>query len=636
MPRSARMSAETRQIVWQALRPLLRPHRRAFTWVFLLTLAGSSFGLVEPIVYREVVNDVSGLYVRHAYENSGATGHPSADTSKKHQQGHVAARTVEQALSTLIWAVVILTLTGALSRLCYLAADTRSTRAASRIEQSFVLKTFEHVLRLPLTYLSRRGSGKLAQRVDQSDAVAPILTSFAQELLPELISFVGIFSVMATQNWRLTLIALATVPPYVYVARLSSRRLEQTATAYYQQWDAVSAHLSEKLAGVKTVKLSGAEQREVEALGGEMGAAYDSYISRNQAENRYANWQGILVQIGEALVLAVGGYFVLEHELTPGDVVMFVTYLNQVYDPIDQVSSLIATLQEHTVSVARAGRMLQLPAEAGGGAALLPGPGRVEFRDVHFGYRPEREVLRGVSFVLEPGRTTALVGPSGAGKTTSSDLLLRLFEPQSGTICIDGQELRTLNVSELRSAIAVVAVDGTLFNGTLADNIRYRRPSASDTEVEKAANAHARALAGRSVVDGRRPGRGPVRGRAAARTDRAGPLGATARAGAGRGDGQPGLRHAAGGEGRDRARATGRHDAGDRAPLLDGQGCRSRDRAGCGQGGGQRHTRRAAGPRRILRGVRALRRERGGGACRGAGAEAGSGGARSRYGAGRR
>lgn len=483
------MSLETRQIVWQALRPLLRPHRRTFIAVFLLTLAGSCFALVEPIVYREVINDVSGLYVRHAYEQSGATGHPSADTSKSHRKGHVAARTPEQALSTLVWAVVILTLTGAASRLCHLAADTRSTRAASRVEQSLVLRTFEHVLRLPLSYLSRRGTGKLVQRVDQSDAVAPIVTTFTQELLPELISFVGIFTVLGTQNWRLTLIALATVPPYIYVARLSSRRLEQTATAYYQQWDAVSGHLSEKLAGVKTVKLSGAEQREVAQLQGEMGAAYDSYIARNQAENRYANWQGLLVQLGEALVLAVGGYFVLEHKLTPGDVVMFVTYLNQVYDPIDQVSSLVTTLQEHTVSVARAGRMLELPAEAGGGEALQPGPGRIEFREVCFGYRPERAVLHGVSFTLEPGRTTALVGPSGAGKTTSSDLLLRLFEPQSGAILIDGQDIRSLSVSELRSAIAVVAVDGTLFNGTLADNIRYRRPSASDAEVEEAAQS---------------------------------------------------------------------------------------------------------------------------------------------------
>src|ERR1700741_454254 len=98
------MSVETRQIVWESLRPLLRPHRRSFAWVLVLTLLGSAFALVEPLVYREVVNDVSGLYVRHAFEQSGAGGHPNADTTRKHEKGHVAARTPKQALSTLLWA----------------------------------------------------------------------------------------------------------------------------------------------------------------------------------------------------------------------------------------------------------------------------------------------------------------------------------------------------------------------------------------------------------------------------------------------------------------------------------------------------------------------------------------------------
>jgi ABC-type multidrug transport system fused ATPase/permease subunit len=483
------MSAETRQLVYRTLRPLLPAHKRTFFVVVVLTLLGAGFGLVEPLVYREVIDDVSGLYVRHAYEQSGTTKHPGADTQRHHRHGQVAARTPKQALSTLLWAVAILTFTGAASRFCYLQADSRSTQAASRIEQSLVLQTFGHVLRLPLAFFSRRSAGKLTRQVDQSDAVAPILTNLAQELLPELISFIGIFVVMAVQNWQLTLIALATIPPYVWVARLSSRRLEQTATTYYEQWDAVSSHIAERLSGVKTVKLSGAEQREVDVLEREMGDAYGTHIDRVRAENRYSNWQGMLVQLGEAVVLGCGGYYVLQNKLTPGDVVMFVTYLNQAYDPVDNLSTLVTTLQEHIASVARAARVLQAKPEPNAGSALLAGAGQVAFEDVHFGYNDTREVLRGVSFVLQAGKATALVGPSGAGKTTSSDLLLRLFEPKSGRITIDGQDIRELEISALRSAVAVVAVDGTLFNGTLADNIRYRRPDATDEETLAAAVA---------------------------------------------------------------------------------------------------------------------------------------------------
>jgi ABC-type multidrug transport system fused ATPase/permease subunit len=210
----------------------------------------------------------------------------------------------------------------------------------------------------------------------------------------------------------------------------------------------------------------------------------------------------MLVQIGEAVVLGFGGYYVLQNKLTPGDVVMFVTYLNQAYDPIDNLSTLITTLQEHIASVARAARVLQAKPEPNAGAGLLAGPGQIAFEDVHFGYTPTRDVLRGVSFTLQAGKTTALVGPSGAGKTTSSDLLLRLFEPKSGRITIDGQDIRELEISALRSAVAVVAVDGTLFNGTLADNIRYRRPDATDAETHEAAVAAGLSRALERLPDG--------------------------------------------------------------------------------------------------------------------------------------
>jgi ATP-binding cassette subfamily B protein len=496
------MSIESRSMVWRVLAGPLRASRRAFVIVTILAGLAAAADLVEPLIYREAINDVAGLFVRSAYEKAGASGHEDADTGRAHTRRHVAARTPDQALRTLLIAVALLSLITAVSRMLSLAANNIAAAAVSGIEENFIYRTFAHVLRLPIAYFSRRSSGTIAQRIDQSDQVGPLIGSFVEDLIPHLISLLGMLTVMFTQNVLLTCIALATVPPYLFVARLSTKRLEKNATEYYEQWDAVSAQIQEAVGAVKTVKLSGAEQREVDRLTAVSGSAYRAYLDRTKLENRFINWQGFLTQISEALILGVGGYLVLKHQLTPGDVVMFVTYVGRVFEPIDNLTSLATTVQEHIVSVSRAAKLLETGTEESAGAPLVAGPGRVEFRDVHFGYTPARKALNGLSFVLEPRTTTALVGPSGAGKTTTADLLLCLYQPSQGDIFIDGQALRALDPSSVRAAVGVVAVDGAVFRGTLASNIRYKRPEATDEEVQAAALAAGLARTVERLPDG--------------------------------------------------------------------------------------------------------------------------------------
>jgi ATP-binding cassette, subfamily B, bacterial len=508
------MNKTLKKTVWENIFRLIVPYRKKFLWVVTLGLLSTGASLVEPLIYRTAINDVAGLFVRQARLNaqkdlgvdpgeadsiqsmirselpdSAAVVHPSIKHPEPHAQGHVAARSPRQALDTLLWAVIWLFIINLIATLLWRLAENTNTRLSCLIEQGFIQNTFAHVLRLPLSFFSRRPSAAIAKQIDQSEEVTGVVNGFSQQILPELISLTGILAIMFWQNVALATVALITIPAYVLIAWHSARKLESGLADYYSRWEEVSSRIQDGLTGIKTVKLSGSEDREVDRLRAVAGSAYKDYIKRAQLSNKYVFWETMLSHLSTALVFGYGGYLTLENKLTPGDVVMFVAYLDRLYGPIDALASLWVELQQNVASIARAFRLLDNGEEEKAGHQLKLTEGRIEFRDVHFSYTGEREVLKGVSFSLYPGFVTALVGGSGAGKTTTMDLLMKLFEPASGAILIDGQDLRTLDPSSVRSQIGVVSTDGAVFRGTLAENIRYKNPAATDDEVWEAALA---------------------------------------------------------------------------------------------------------------------------------------------------
>jgi len=172
------------------------------------------------------------------------------------------------------------------------------------------------------------------------------------------------------------------------------------------------------------------------------------------------------------------------------------------YGPIDTLASLWVNLQQNIASMARAFRLVDHKHEEKKGADWEIKKGKIEFKEVKFSYTKEREILKGLSFTIEPGKVTAIVGTSGAGKTTAVDLIMKLYEPTGGEILIDGMELSKMDASAVRRQMGMVAADGAVFRGTLADNIRYKRPEASDDEVKKAAIAAGLTSTLRRLPDG--------------------------------------------------------------------------------------------------------------------------------------
>lgn len=521
-----------RSEVWKHLWLLVAPHKKHFLLVVLLALLSTGANLIEPLVYREAINDITGLFVKDANdrtrtENGQAVesnddpvedfftrkidehknkaqakqhSHKSATSAdtprpligrtqhikKPHTATHVSERTPGEAVYTLLWAVAILFWVNVLGYIVWLVGDNMNVKLSCRIEQSFIGNAFAHVLKLPLGFFGTRSSSSIARQIDQSEQVSEIVNAFSQTLLPQSISLIGILAIMFWQNAPLALLAIAVIPIYIFITWRSSQALEKNLDTYYERWEEVSGSISGALNGIKTVKLSGAENTEITNYRNLSGDAYKNYIERSLASNKYTFWQGVLTHLSTSLVLGYGGYLALVHKLTPGDVVMFVSYLDRLYSPIDELASLWVNVQQNIASVARAFRLLDNNTEEKKGIPPNITEGLVEFKNVHFGYTTDREVLQGLNLKLRPANITALVGGSGAGKTTTVDLLLKLYTPQQGSIIIDGQNLDALDPALVRAQIGLVAADGTVFRGTLLDNLRYKRRNATELEVLEA------------------------------------------------------------------------------------------------------------------------------------------------------
>ena len=460
--------------VLRALFQLAKQYKRQFLIVSLFSFLYTGLDLMQPLVYRAAINAVAGMFV----------GQVPAAASKL---ASVAAKTPMQTLQTLLVSVALLFVIAVLSYYCYQRATYFGSLVASHMESKLIVNTFGHVLRLPIRFFNHQASAGLARRIDQCDQVSPVVHAVSQQIAPEAVRLVAICGIMLTQNWEMALLSVCLLPPYVWLARRAALQLQANLDPYYQMWEDISAHITDTIGAVKTVKLSGAEAREEEKLREKSLAAYQVYLRRLRTSQKYYLSQVAISNLSKSLILGYGGWLVLRHMLTPGDVVMFAAYLERLYSPIDSLNGLAVSLQENLASLRRAVKLQEAGPLEPQGDPLLEGPGLIEFRDVHFGYTPEREVLHGITLTLEAGKTTALAGPSGAGKTTTADLLLKLFEPTSGEILVDGQPLCTAGCASVRAAIGVVSSDGTVFRGTLADNIRYKRPHATMAEIRSAA-----------------------------------------------------------------------------------------------------------------------------------------------------
>ncbi|WP_167108786.1 ABC transporter ATP-binding protein [Mycobacterium sp. DL592] len=345
--------------------------------------------------------------------------------------------------------------------------------------------------RLPLSYFDSRQRGELLSRVTNDvDNIQQSVSMTISQLLTSVLTVFAVLAMMLTISPLLTLITVTTVPLSLWVTRAIARRSQRMFIAQWTNTGRLNAHIEETYSGFTVVKTFGHRAAAQEKFRECNDDVYDASFGAQFFSGLVSPATTFVGNLSYVAVAVVGGYQVATGQITLGSIQAFIQYVRQFNQPLTQVAGMYNTLQSGVASAERVFDFLDEPEETPDAARTLPpSVGRVEFEHVWFGYRDDTPVIEDLSLVAEPGSTVAIVGPTGAGKTTLVNLLMRFYDVDSGRILVDGVDITGVSRDSLRSRIGMVLQDTWLFGGTIAENIAYGRPDAGEDEVIEAARA---------------------------------------------------------------------------------------------------------------------------------------------------
>ena len=350
---------------------------------------------------------------------------------------------------------------------------------------------FAKVHALSLGYFDSVQAGDLLSRMaNDTSVIDRVLRMGAVRMLQSFLQVIGILVAMLALSWRMALVSFTVLPVMMLFTWYFSRKARVAFRRTRQTMGVVSSHLERNIVGVREIQAFGRERDNAGAFRRANAANRDANVNAETITAAFAPTLDVLAVIAIAVVLLWGGFLEGRDLVTIGVLVAFVQYVRRFFMPMRSISVLWANIQSGIAGMERIFELLdddRIAAEPAAPAALSAGPGQVELRGVSFAYVPGTPVLRGVDLTVEAGTMAALVGPTGAGKTTILALVQRLYDPAAGRILLDGQDVAELRRSEVRQALGVVTQEPYLFAGTVAENIRYGRLSATDAEVQEAA-----------------------------------------------------------------------------------------------------------------------------------------------------
>jgi ATP-binding cassette, subfamily B, bacterial len=460
--------------------PILRPHWLSLVLAFLAVLGETLADVLEPWPIKIVVDNL--------LQSKKLPGPAAALVVGLFGQNKLAI------LNFALAAVVLIAVMGAVSSY---AEKYLTTSVSQWVAHDLRRLLYQRIQRLSLAEHGESRTGDLMTRVTSDiDAVQDFINSALLGIIVNLLTLVGMIGVMVYINWRFTIVALSVAPILFAFVYYYTRRIKQASRAVKKKESDLASGLAEILSSIHTVQAFAREEYEDRRFDWESRQNVQAGLEARSMKARLAPTVDVVAAVGTCLVLGYGARLALAGIISTGDLILFLMYLTKTYKPLKELSKMTNTVSKAAVSWERIGEVFGVEsrvADLPGARDAAPFRGDIEFDGVTFGYGPGLIVLKNVSFRLQPGQVGAIVGPSGTGKTTIASLIPRFFDPQKGTVRIDGSDVRQYTLKSLRDQISFVLQDTLLFRGTIWENIAYGRPDAEPEETIHAAelaNAH--------------------------------------------------------------------------------------------------------------------------------------------------
>ncbi|MDW8227210.1 MAG: ABC transporter ATP-binding protein [Anaerolineales bacterium] len=347
--------------------------------------------------------------------------------------------------------------------------------------------------RMPLRYFDRTNHGEVLSRVTNDvDTVNQTLGQSLTQIITSITTVIGVLVMMFSISWTMTLVAVLIVPLSLILISLVVRQSQKYFKQQQDYLGHVNGHIEEMYSGHVVVKAFNGEAKSIAKFDHLNGTLYHAAWKSQFLSGLMMPMMTIIGNLGYVAISILGGYLAIQKAITVGDIQAFIQYMRSFSQPLMQIANISNVLQQTAAAAERVFEFLEeeeeVPAPANP-VRLTDFKGRVEFKNVRFGYSSEKMIIRDLTFYAEPGQRIAIVGPTGAGKTTLVKLLMRFYDVNGGAILIDGQDIRNFRRGDLRCMFGMVLQDTWLFNGTIMENIRYGRITASDEEVIAAAKA---------------------------------------------------------------------------------------------------------------------------------------------------
>ncbi|HEY7003682.1 MAG TPA: ABC transporter ATP-binding protein [Gaiellaceae bacterium] len=392
----------------------------------------------------------------------------------------------------MLWILIAIVLGLGLVRALFMVGRRFiSGRQALGVEYDMRNALYAHLLRLSFGFYDRHQTGQLMSRATVDLQAVRFFLGYGLIFFSQhVLTIVGVTVVMFWTDWKLSLIALAITPVLVLLAYRYSHVSHPVLRDVQQKMADVATVAEENIVGVHVVKSFAQEAQEQQKFERRSDAVFRQSVLANRQRSLYVPLLSFVPLLAQAAILLVGGWMVLHDSLSVGQFFAFNLYVTMLILPLRMLGMWIGQSQRATASGERIFQILDEPediAEGPGARALPPGPGRIEFRAVSFGYDPDRLVLSDIDLEISPDQNVAVIGHTGSGKTTLTALVPRFYDASEGVVLIDGVDVRDVTLASLRSQIAVISQDPFLFSTTVGENIAFGAPAATDEEVESAA-----------------------------------------------------------------------------------------------------------------------------------------------------